>query len=76
MADSERPRDRDDDVPEPRRGDRKIPPAASEGGDVPRCGCHAEPDRGTAPSGWRDRVIAEVVFWLIRIVLTANGNDG
>jgi hypothetical protein len=66
MADSERPSNRDDDVPEPQRN-REVP-AAANGGEVSRCSCHEEPDRGNASMRTWGRVIAEVVLWLIRFL--------
>ncbi|MFE9121685.1 hypothetical protein [Streptomyces sp. NPDC007172] len=74
MADSERPRDRDDAVPgqEP---DPEVPAPAPQGGEVRRC-VHEEADPGSALRRRRARMVGECLFWLVRLLLETHSNGG
>ncbi len=66
MADSDRPHGQDEGVSGP----------PGRGREVPQCHCHEEPNRGVAPLRMRNRVIVEVVLWIVRIFLDEYGTGG
>ncbi|MFF4155672.1 hypothetical protein [Streptomyces sp. NPDC001678] len=71
MADSERPREPGEEGAVP-QGD----PDAGRNRRAPECRCHEESDRGVAPSRVRNRMILEMILWIIRIVLDLDGTGG
>ncbi|MFK4272568.1 hypothetical protein [Streptomyces milbemycinicus] len=76
MADSERPGDRDEGVPDPRNRDHVPPDSADKGDEGSCCRGHAEPDRGSASLRLWIQVIGEILPWLIRILEFAHDSGG
>lgn len=75
MAVSERPGDRDDDVPDPQEPGHQVRDPAGRGEDDPPP-VRPEPDPRNASRRRQWSITSECLYWLIRLLIDLYGNGG